>query len=114
MRDQIIEITGQTPFISTGERYERQGIIPNLQGSYWMQVYPPLTDMKTPMPGTSQLCPWSMIAEITDAATPGDRKQRVLDALRSGQRTMSLYDLPSHRILFMEDMASRKISVWVD
>ena len=35
-------------------------------------------------------------------------------ALRSGQRTMSLYDLPSHRILFMEDVATKKISVWVD
>jgi len=114
MRNQIIEITGQAPYVSVVERYGRQGIVPNLQGSYWMQVYPPLTDMKAPMPGTSQLCPWSMIAEVTDTATPHDRKQCVLDALRSGQRTMSLYDLPSHRILFMEESASGKITVWVD
>ena len=114
MRNQIIEITGQTPFISTGERYERQGIIPNMQGSYWMQVYPPLSYIRVDIPGAGQLCPWSMIAEITDAATPHDRKQQVLEALRSGQRTMSLYDLPSHRIMFMEDVVSKKISVWVD
>ena len=58
MRDQIIEITGQTPFISTGERYERQGIIPNLQGSYWMQVYPPLTLQESAdMPGTRPVMP---------------------------------------------------------
>jgi hypothetical protein len=114
MREQIIEITGQLPLISANERYERQGIIPNLQGSYWMQVYPPLTEVKAPTPGMSQLCPWSMIAEITDSTTSRDRKQHVLDALRSGQQIMSLCGLPSHRILFMEDGVSGKISVWVD
>jgi hypothetical protein len=114
MRVQIIEIAGQTSFIDANERYEMQSIIPNLLGSYWMQVYPPLTYMKALMPNSTQLCPWSMIAEITDAATTNDRKEAVLDALRSGQRTMRLYELPPYRIMFIEETKSGKIMVWVD
>jgi hypothetical protein len=55
-----------------------------------------------------------MAAELADRATPRDRKQLLHDALKNGQKTMRLYELPANRIMFVEENSTGKVSVWVD
>lgn len=115
MRDQIIEITNQFSLLKSFNRVnDRREIISDRDGAFWMRVYPPLSDIKIPAYGTRQLCPWAMAAELTDRATSADRKQQLVDALKNGQKTMRLYDLPANRIMFIEDNTANKITVWVD
>jgi len=115
MRDQIIEITGQFSILNAfNKRNDRREIISDRDGSFWMRVYPPISDMKEQQPGKRQLCPWGMAAEITDSSTPRDRKQQLIEAFRNGQKTMRLYGLPSHRIMFVDEGQGKGITVWVD
>jgi hypothetical protein len=115
MRDQIIEITNQSSILSTfGSRSDRREIISDRDGSFWMRIYPPISDMKEQLPGNRQLCPWAMAAELTDRSTPRDRKQLIIEAFRNGQKNMRLYGLPSHRIMFVEEAQGQRITVWVD
>lgn len=115
MRDHIIEITSQTSiFSSFSNRGEKREIISDRDGSFWMRVYPPISDMKEQQPGKRQLCPWAMAAEITDSSTPRDRKQQIIEAFRNGQKNMRLYGLPSHRIMFVDEGRGKGITVWVD
>lgn len=115
MRDQIIEITSQFAVLNSfKKRNDRREIISDRDGSFWMRVYPPLSDMRAQSPGKRQLCPWAMAAEITDSATARDRKQLIIEALKNGQKTMRLYGLPAHRIMFVEEAQGKRITVWVD
>ena len=86
MRDQIIEITSQFSILNAfNKRNDRREIISDRDGSFWMRVYPPISDMKPQSPGKRQLCPWGMAAEITDSSTSRDRKQQLIEAFRNGQ-----------------------------
>ena len=115
MTDQIIEITNQFSFLKQFTKMnDRREIISDRDGAFWMRVYPPLSDIKTLTQGVRQLCPWAMAAEITDTATPKERKQQMLEAMKNGQKTMRLYDLPANRIMFIEENSTGKITVWVD
>lgn len=84
------------------------------QRSFWMELYPPLEDRKAEIPNARLLCPWSMAAELKDFSIRPLRRKSILDAFKTGLSTMRQYNLPAGRILFVEDKASRAISVWVD
>ena len=115
MRDQIIEITSKLSILNAlNKRSDRREIISDRDGSFWMRVYPPLSAIKALATGNRQLCPWAIAAELADRATPRDRKQLLLDALKNGQKTMRLYELPANRIMFVEENSTGKVSVWVD
>ena len=82
--------------------------------SVWMDLFPPLEDLKPRVADARALCPWSMAAELRDFSTPPTRRKSILDAFKTGLNIMRLYQLPAGRILFIEDTASRKITVWVE
>src|ERR1700744_968903 len=115
MRDQIIEINSQFSLLKQlAKMNERREFISDRDGAFWMRVYPPLSDMRTLAEGNRQLCPWAMAAELNDAATSRERKQMLIAALENGRKTMRLYDLPANRIMFVEENATGKVTVWVD
>ncbi len=79
-----------------------------------MQVYPPLAGSRAPIGNARTLCPWAMAAELDDENTPAQRRANIMDALKSGLKTIRQYDLPACRIVFAEDRSTRQVSVWVD
>lgn len=110
MKSHIIEINNQIPLFSSFNKTRE-----NYSGSYWMQVYKPMSGETTVIvKGARQLCPWGMAAELSDRGTIMRRKQHILDAFKGGQNIMRQFNLPPNRIMFMEDKASGKITVWVD
>lgn len=115
MRDQIIEVKGQCPtFQQISRPNERTVSAGYPQALFWLQVYPPLGDHHAAISNARTLCPWSMAAELDDTNTPASRRANIMDALKSGLKTIRQYDLPPYRILFAEDQLTRRISVWVD
>ena len=115
MRDQIIEVSGQCPTFRA-LRNEAEKVVPPSypDGAFWMHVFPPLDDWKSPLAGQRILCPWAMAAELDDKATAADRRARLMNALKSGLRTIRQYNLPACRIVFAEDKVTREIGVWVE
>ncbi len=115
MRDQIIEVSGQCPTFNTlQQRNERAVSSSYPDGAFWMHIFPPLEDWKSPLAGARILCPWAMAAELDDEDTSADRRARLMNALKSGLKTIRQYNLPACRIVFAEDMVSREIGVWVE
>jgi len=82
--------------------------------SFWMEVYPPLEERRLDVPNARAICPWTMAAELRDFSIPQPRRKSILDALKMGLSTMNKYQLPAARILFVQDIASKEITVWVD
>ncbi len=82
--------------------------------SVWMELFPPLEGCKTGTSNARALCPWSMAAELRDFSIKPQRRKAILDAFKAGLQIMKQYQLPAGRILFMEDNASRNITVWVE
>ena len=113
MREQIIPIDTRYPsFVARGEAAKTMtASYPD--AAFWMQVYQPMSDVKI-QDGFRSVCPWSMAAELADAATQADRRKNILDSLKTGLKTIRQYDLPAYRIQFMEHRPTREISVWVD
>src|SRR6185312_16101126 len=81
------------------------------QRSFWMDVYPPLEERRAEVPNARAVCPWSIAAELRDFSIPQSRRKNILDALRMGLSTMNRYQLPAARILFVQDIASKEITV---
>ena len=113
MKDQIIPIDTRYPSFVPREQAGKTMTISYPDAAFWMQVYQPMSDVKTQEVYRS-VCPWGMAAELTDAATPADRRKNILDSLKTGLKTIRQYDLPAYRIQFMEHRSTREISVWVD
>jgi hypothetical protein len=115
MKDQIIEVSGQCPTFRQISRPNAKTVPASYPDAlFWMQVYPPLADSRTAVSNARTLCPWSMAAELDDASTPAHRRANIMDALKSGLKTIRQYDLPPYRIMFAEEYGTRKISVWVN
>jgi hypothetical protein len=115
MRDQIIEVSGQCPTFTALLNKAEKVVPPSYpDGAFWMHVFPPLGDWKAPLNGARILCPWAMAAELDDAATAADRRASLMNALKSGLRTIRQYNLPACRIVFAEEKVTRVISVWVE
>jgi hypothetical protein len=115
MRDQIIEVNGQCPTFRQISRPNEKTVSASYpEALFWLQVYPPLGDNRTTISNGRALCPWSMAAELDDNNTPAHRRANIMDALKSGLKTIRQYDLPPYRIVFAEDHATGQISVWVD
>ncbi|HTK21751.1 MAG TPA: hypothetical protein VL442_19675 [Mucilaginibacter sp.] len=115
MKDQIIEVNGQCPtFKQISRPNERTALTSYPDASFWLQIYPPLGDQSTRVSNARMLCPWSMAVELDDTSTLPDRRAQIMDALKSGLKTIRQYDLPPCRIMFAEEYSTRKISVWVD
>ena len=113
MRDQIIPIDTRYPSFSASVLVEEAKAASYPDAAFWMQVYQPMSDIKT-QDGFRSVCPWTMAAELSDVTTPDARRKNILDSLKMGLKTIRQYDLPSYRIQFMEHRATREISVWVD
>jgi hypothetical protein len=115
MRDQIIEVNGQCPsFGALHERVQKPALSSYPDGAFWLKIYPPLSDLRAPLPNSRILCPWSMAAELEDSTTPTARRTNIMNALNRGLKTIRQYNLPACRIMFAEDRVSREISVWVE
>ena len=115
MRDQIIEVNSRYPaFAQVSTAVETIAPASYPDAAFWLRVYEPLTDWKASLPNSRMICPWGIAAELDDAGTPPARKQNILEALKCGLKTMRQYELPSSRVMFVEDNATRLISVWVD
>ena len=113
MRDQIIPIDTRYPSFVAHEEVAKTMTASYPDAAFWMQVYQPMSDVKT-QDGFKSVCPWGMAAELTDAATPAQRRKNILDSLKTGLKTIRQYDLPAYRIQFMEHRSTREISVWVN
>ena len=115
MKDQIIEVNGQCPGFRQAATANSK-IIPASypDAAFWMRVYPPLAEFRISIPHARMLCPWSMAAELNDEHTHADRRANIMNALKSGLKTIRQYDLPACRIIFAEEHSNRNISVWVD
>jgi vancomycin resistance protein YoaR len=112
MKDQIIPIDTRYPSFVARGRAVKTMTASYPDAAFWMQVYQPMSDVKT-QDGFRSVCPWGMAAELTDGATLADRRKNILDSLKTGLKTIRQYDLPAYRIQFMEHRTTREISVWV-
>lgn len=115
MKEQIIELSGQCPTFKQISRPNEKTV----SGSYpdalfWMQVYPPMGDRKLAIPHAHLICPWAMAAELAGDDTPSERRKHILEALKSGLKTIRQYDLPAYRIMFAQEHSNHQIGVWVD
>jgi len=113
MRDQIIPVDAAYPVFTTG-RGEAVVKASYPDAEFWMQVYPPMSDIQHKAENFRAVCPWAIASELNDEAIPFARRKNILDSLKTGLRTMRQYGLPACRIRFMEHRPSRMISVWVD
>ena len=113
MRDQIIDISEEYPLFSQMRKQDKKpASYPD--PAFWLFIYPAAGERNIHIPGARLLCPWAMAAEYEDKNTYATRKQSLLEALKTGLKTIRQYHLPACRILFTEDKATRLISVWVD
>lgn len=115
MREQMIEVSTHSPALEQANRKMENSPVTSYPGAaFWLHVFPPLSDYKTPQPNTRMICPWSMAAELADDNTTTLRRQNIMEALKRGLKTIRQYDLPARRILFAEERITGQISVWVD
>jgi hypothetical protein len=111
----MIEITDRYPNLLAYEVAKKQVIAPQQDGLYWIGIYPPMdADKRLPAAHARQLCPWTMAAELTGNATSAERRQHIIGAFNDGQWIMKQFNLPSNRIMFVEDNLTRRVTVWVD
>jgi len=113
MRDQLIPIDAAYPVL-VAERGEAVVKATYPDAEFWMQVFPPMSDVQPKAENFRAVCPWAIAGELNDGSISFDRRKNILDSLKTGLRTMRQYGLPACRIRFMEHRASRMISVWVD
>ncbi|MBS1532374.1 MAG: hypothetical protein JSU01_18880 [Bacteroidetes bacterium] len=113
MKDHMIPIGTAFSDFETGRRETAvKASYPDAE--FWMQVYPPMSDIQPKAENFRAVCPWAIAGELNDAEISFDRRKNILDSLKTGLRTMRQYDLPARRIRFMEYSRTRIISVWVD
>ena len=115
MKDQITKVRSRFPYFPQLAAPIITVATPSYpDGAFWMQVYPPLSEVAAAPADSRILCPWSMAAELEDELTDSDRRRNLMEALKRGLKTIRQYDLPPARIMFAEDNATRQITVWVD
>jgi hypothetical protein len=115
MKDQIIEVSDRFPFFPQLAEPTVAAAMPSYpDGDFWVQVYSPLSDWSSPLPNSRILCPWAMASEMEDELTDSDRRRSLMEALKRGLKIIRQYGLPSARITFAEDNATKAITVWVD
>jgi hypothetical protein len=115
MKDQIIEVSDRFPYFPQLAEPTVIMATPSYPDSaFWMQVYPPLSEVPVAPNHSHILCPWSMAAEMEDELTDSDRRRHLMEALKRGLKTIRQYGLPAARIMFAEDNVTRVITVWVD
>jgi len=110
MRDQM-SITGQLEFDRAYGDICEASYAPR---SFWMEIFPPLEERRIEVSNARAVCPWTMAAELRDFSVAQSRRKNILEALKMGLTTMNRYHLPAARILFVQDIASKEITVWVD
>jgi hypothetical protein len=113
MKDHIIPVGAAYTDLAT-ERCETAVKASYPEAEFWMQVYPPMSDIQAKAENFRAVCPWAIAGELNDEVISFDRRKNILDSLKTGLRTMRQYDLPGCRIRFMEHRRNRLISVWVD
>ena len=115
MKDQIIKASGRFPYFPQLAKPTVTIVTPSYpDGEFWIQVYPPLSEVPAAPTHSRILCPWSMAAELEDELTDSDRRRHLMEALKRGLKTVRQYGLPAARIMFAEDNVTRVITVWVD
>jgi len=114
MKDQIIPIDTRYPSFVPREQTVRTMTVSYPDAAFWMQVYQPMSTTRDHAEQYRSVCPWGMAAELTDDATPAERRKNILESLKTGLKTIRQYGLPAYRIQFMEHRSTREISVWVD
>jgi len=113
MKDHIVPV-GATHLQVAAQRSEAAIKASYPEAEFWMQIYPPMSEIQPKAENFRAICPWAIAGELNDEATSFDRRKNILDSLKTGLRTMRQYDLPACRIRFMEYRPTRVISVWVD
>ena len=114
MRDQITDISEQYPLFPLSRETEKKpASYPD--PAFWLYIYPAAGEHHNiVIPGSRLLCPWGMAAEYGDDNTPPERRKHLLEALKTGLKTLREYHLPACRILFSEDTSTSQITAWVD
>lgn len=114
MRDQITDISEQFPLFKQLHEQDKKPVsYPD--PAFWLFIYPAAGEHHNiVIPGSRLLCPWAMAAEYADSKISEERKRDLLEALKTGLKTLREYHLPACRIIFAEDNSTRQITVWVD